>query len=75
MQPLGQLSWHAVAYNDLMGHAFQGEQAFKQTAVSHRANELYLGAYQESNYLEEPSTYMRFLTGKQNTLFFIIITF
>lgn len=56
-----------------MGHVFQGEQAFKQTAVSYRAKELHLRSYQEPNYLKEPSTDMRFLTGKQETLFFIFL--
>ena len=58
-----------------MGHAFWGEQAFKQTVVSYTAEELHLRASQEPNYIEEPSTYMMFLTGEQETLFFIIMTF
>ena len=53
-----------------MGHAFQGEQAFKHTAASRRAKELHLRAYQESNYLEEPSTYIRFLTGRRDIVLY-----
>lgn len=44
-----------------MGHAFWGQQAFKQIIVSYRAQELHQEAV---SYLKEPSTYMRFLTGK-----------